>query len=331
MTTSVAENSESKPNSLAFARRPGFAFAMLVGANAMWAFQFTGARIAARELNAVLVTFLPLALATLLVLPFSIPAGSLFSKDHRFLLLDVFLLGTFGIIPAQLGLVFGVERTLASNASVLSLTVPILMAVSAVIFLGEHVTWMRLASFVVAVAGVCLVSANDLGQSHLFRSEYVVGNLLVLICCAGSAFYNSYSRRALAHLSPAQVLVFSFLVADFELLLISLFWDARGWRQLAHLGPGVWWSLGLVAFFSLGASMLLYFAVIQHIEVMRASLSIYLLPVFGLIFSGTILGERLTAPQIAGSCLIFVSSFLIIMQDEKQRLRTEDEHAKLQN
>ena len=157
-----------------------------------------------------------------------LPAGrAFFSKAHRFLLLDIFLLGTFGIVPAQLGLVFGVARTLASNASVLNLTVPILMAVSAVIFLGEQMTRMRWASFVVALVGVALVSANDLGQSQLFRGEYVVGNALVLVCCAGSAFYNSYSRRALALLSPAQVLVFSFLVADAELLLLSLLRERR--------------------------------------------------------------------------------------------------------
>ena len=71
--------------------------------------------------------------------------------------------------------------------------------------------------------------------------------------------------------------------------------------------------------------MLLYFAVIQNIEVMRASLSIYLLPVFGLIFSGIILGEKLTAPQIGGSCLIFVSSFLIIWQDGRQKRSTPEE------
>jgi drug/metabolite transporter (DMT)-like permease len=325
MTSSVAENSKLGASSSVFSRSPAFAFGVLVAVNAMWAFQFTGARIAARELNPVLVTLLPLTIATLLVFPFCLPVALLFSKAHRLLLLDIFLLGTFGIIPAQLGLVFGVARTLASNASVLSLTVPILMAVSAVIFLGEQMTRMRWASFVVAIVGVGLVSANDLGQSQLFRGEYVVGNALVLVCCAGSAFYNSYSRRALALLSPAQVLVFSFLVADAELLLLSLFYADGSWHQLGHLAAGVWWSLGLVAFFSLGASMLLYFAVIQNIEVMRASLSIYLLPVFGLIFSGIILGEKLTAPQIGGSCLIFVSSFLIIWQDGRQKRSTPEE------
>ena len=54
-----------------FTRRPMLAFAVLIAVNAMWAFQFSGARIATRELGPVLVTLVPLALATFLVMPFA--------------------------------------------------------------------------------------------------------------------------------------------------------------------------------------------------------------------------------------------------------------------
>jgi drug/metabolite transporter (DMT)-like permease len=93
------------------------------------------------------------------------------------------------------------------------------------------------------------------------------------------------------------------------------------WRQLAHLGPSVWWSLILVAIFSLGLSMILYFSVIQAVEVMRAALSVYMLPVFGVLFSAALLGEKLTPNLIAGGVLIFISCFLVTVYEEKQRLR----------
>src|SRR5581483_1917447 len=105
-----------------FARKPMLAFAALIAVNAMWAFQFAGARFATRELGAVLVTLVPLALATLLVLPFAGLSRDLFRARNRAILIDILLLGTLGVLPAQLCVVLGVERTLASNASVLSLT-----------------------------------------------------------------------------------------------------------------------------------------------------------------------------------------------------------------
>ncbi len=323
-TSQVAQSVPPGPMSL-FARNPLVAFLALVGVNAMWAFQFAGARIATRELGAVLVTLLPLTLATVLVLPFAKINFDLFRAGNRSILLDVCLLGTFGVFPAQICLVFGVERTLASNASVLSLTVPVFTAISASIFLHERMTKLRWLSFMLAILGVCLVSVKDIRQARLFQMEYVAGNLLVLASCAGSAFNNSYSRRALSRLSPAQVLVWTFVVADIELAVLCEIMQPQSWKQLAHLDPSVWWSLILVAIFSLGISMLLYFAVIQAVEVMRAALSVYLLPVFGLVFSSILLKEHLSASLIAGGVLIFFSCFLVTVYEERQRTRQAKE------
>jgi drug/metabolite transporter (DMT)-like permease len=83
----------------------------------------------------------------------------------------------------------------------------------------------------------------------------------------------------------------------------------------------VWWSLILVAVFSLGLSMLLYFAVIQCVEVMQAAISVYLLPVFGVLFSVTLLRESLAPNLFAGGTLIFMSCFLVTVYEERQRLR----------
>ena len=62
--------------------------------------------------------------------------------------------------------------------------------------------------------------------------------------------------------------------ADLELLAFALLKEPSGWARLAHLEAAVWWTLILLAIFSLGLSMLLYFSVIQAVEVMRAALSI---------------------------------------------------------
>jgi drug/metabolite transporter (DMT)-like permease len=327
-TKPLGSNSISSVPSGFFAKRPTLAFGALIAVNAMWAFQFAGARIATRELGGVLVTLVPLAVATLLVMPFAGLNCEVFRVENRQLLIDVFLLGTLGVIPAQLGLVFGVERTLASNASVLSLTIPVLTALCASVFLHERMTKLRWVSFAIAILGVCLISTKDIQQARLFRLEYAVGNLLVLASCVGSAFNNSYSRRILLRLSPAQVLVWSFIIADLELLVLEAVTDTKGWVRLGNLQRDVLWSLIMIAIFSLGVSMLLYFAVIQSVEVMRAALSVYLLPVFGLLFSAILLREKLTPNLITGGVLIFISCFLVTVYEEKQRLHEVHDNAK---
>lgn len=101
-------------------------------------FNLLGRAIATEELGAVLVTLLPLALATILVIPFAKLNLDIFRRENRSILIDLILLGTLGVFPAQVCLVFGVERTLASNASVLALTIPVFTAMSASFFLGER-------------------------------------------------------------------------------------------------------------------------------------------------------------------------------------------------
>lgn len=323
VTSTISSDNSPASSGALFARSPMLAFGALVAVNAMWAFQFAGAKLATEELGAVLVTLLPLAIATILVAPFASLTREIFDPCNRRILLDLLLLGTLGVLPAQICVVLGVERTLASNASVLALTVPVFTALSASAFLDERMTGLRWASFAIAIAGVCMVSLQDIRNAHLLRSEYVWGNLLVLASCAGSAFNNSYSRRVLSHLSPPQVLVWTFIVADLELLLIEVATDRSGWRQLAHLTSSVWWTLVLIAVFSLGLSMLLYFSVIQSVEVIKAAISVYLLPLFGILFSALLLRERLTVNLIAGGILIFVSCFLVTVYEERQRLRAE--------
>jgi drug/metabolite transporter (DMT)-like permease len=87
------------------------------------------------------------------------------------------------------------------------------------------------------------------------------------------------------------------------------------------LGPVAWLNLVALAVFSLSLSMLLFFWVIQRIDVTQASLSIYLLPVFGVILSAITLHEKLTTQLIVGGTLVFVSTFLVTTYEERRKFR----------
>jgi drug/metabolite transporter (DMT)-like permease len=90
------------------------------------------------------------------------------------------------------------------------------------------------------------------------------------------------------------------------------------------LPAGAWMSLVGIAVFSLSISMMLYFWVIQRIDVTQASLSIYLLPVFGVLFSAVLLHEKVTFPLVAGGALVFAATFLVTVYEERQKGRLRD-------
>jgi len=234
------------------------------------------------------------------------------------------MIGTLGIVPAQLGLTWGVKHSLASNASVITLTIPVLTAVMAVILLQERMTALRWLSFGLALGGVLLVSQVDLRSSDIFRSSYLAGNLLIFASCLGSAYNNTYSKKLLEILSPLELLVYSFLVSDIDLFILMMIFERSAFGRMGSLGPSVWLSLLAIAVFSLSVSMMLYFWVIQRIDVMQASLSIYLLPVFGVLFSSLFLHEKITPQLLLGGALVFAGTFLVTVWEERQKARWRD-------
>jgi drug/metabolite transporter (DMT)-like permease len=297
-------------------------FLVLVVVNLMWAFQFSGAKIATERLGPVTVTFMPLALSAVLFAPLlRFSRGQ--KPSPRFTVVvvrDLILAGTLGIIPSQLGLTWGVQLSLASNASVLTLTIPVLTAIMAVVLLGERMTVVRWLSFALAICGVLMVSDIDWKSVEIFRGTYLLGNLLLFASCLGSAFYNTYSKKLLETFNPVELVVYTFLVAGVELLILMLILEPPN-IGLLSLGLGVWTTLLAIALFSLSISMLLFFWVIDKIDVTQASLSIYLLPVFGVLLSTVFVGEKITTQLVFGGLLVFSGTFLVTVYEERRRLR----------
>ncbi len=112
----------------------------------------------------------------------------------------------------RIGLTSGVKRSLASNASVITLAIPVLIALLATVLLGEEMSRLLWISFELAIADVLLVSDVDWRTVHIFRRKYLFDNALILVGCFGSALYNAFSKRLLRTFNPLEVLVYSFMV-----------------------------------------------------------------------------------------------------------------------
>jgi drug/metabolite transporter (DMT)-like permease len=306
-------------------RRSTWYFPLLVLVNAMWAFQYSGARFATRKLGAITVTLLPLAMATVLLglVLFSQRRGkSAGAQSERGSfgrqLLNFLILGLVGCFLAQFCLVFGVKLSLASNASVITLVIPVLTALLATVLVGERMTRLLWISFTLAILGVLLVSDIDWHSVAIFRGKYLAGNVMILVACFGSAFYNAFSKRMLRKFTPLEVLVYSYIVATAALGTAMLVVEPLSWQQLASLGFKVWLSLAMIAFLCLTSAMLLFFWVIKRIDLTQAALSFYLLPVFGVLISTVTLNEKVRWQLMAGGILVFIGSFLATRYGQSQ-------------
>jgi drug/metabolite transporter (DMT)-like permease len=123
-----------------------------------------------------------------------------------------------------------------------------------------------------------------------------------------------YSKDLLKRFRPVRLLVGSYLASVLFCLLL-LFWLEPLRKPLQLLSSQTWIRLGVLGLFSWGLAMVLFFRVLDRLDVTQVSLSIYLLPFFGLLLSALTLGERISGSIIAGGILAFMGTGLIILED----------------
>ena len=274
-------------------------WALLMLCNLIWASQFVIVKLVQREMGPIFATFFPMTLATLVLIPIVRLQSRRTQGDSPLRLtwrdaLDFILIGVFGQVVAQLCTTWGSGLTLASNGSLLQLTLPISTSVMAWFFLRERMTWLRALSFVFAIVGVLLTSLSapagsefriDWRSLDFSKSQFLLGNLLIFLGVNGSAFYNVYSKKLLTRYSPLQVLLRSYCVVFAFMLPITLCFEPSGFVRLPEFGPTVWVGLILLAVFQYSLSMVIFLHVLARLDAMQAGLMNYLLPFFGVVIA----------------------------------------------
>ena len=221
--------------------------------NMIWGSQFVVWKIVQRQAGPVFAALFPITIATLLLIPVlqRERRKTVKADDRPAPWKDIpqfILIGVFGQVLAQLFVAWGVRFTLASNAALLALGLPIFTAIMAYLFLGERMTPVRWFSFALALAGVAECSGIRWGEVNLTGSKFLIGNLMLLIAMNASAFYNTYSKRLLRRYSPLEVLFRSYCVVVVVMLPIAIVTEPATFRNILHFTPG-----GLAGLLSAGS------------------------------------------------------------------------------
>ena len=292
---------------------------LLIVCNLIWASQFVLAKLVQVEMGPIFATLLPMAIATLCLVPLVRREQSRRGKSTPVVARDLLrfgVIGVFGQVVAQLGVTWGVRYAPASNAALLSLTLPIATAIIAYMLLGERMTRVRWLSFVLAVAGVLQCSGVDWHDLRFSSGGILGGNVLIMLGVLGSAFYNVYGKKLLERYSPLEVLLYSYYAVLLCLIPLTVFIEPDSFRRVTTYGPTVWLGILLLAALQYFLSMILFLTVLTRLDAVQAGLSNYLIPVFGVVIAAAILGERLTVTMAVGGLVVLGSTLLITVYEE---------------
>jgi drug/metabolite transporter (DMT)-like permease len=297
---------------------------LLILCNLIWASQFVLAKLVQEEMGPIFATLLPMALATICLMPLVKRQQRRRGRRPKIGRADVLrfaVIGIFGQVVAQLGITWGVGLAPASNAALLSLTLPIATAVMAYLLLGERMSAVRWISFALAVAGVLQCSGVDWSDLRFASGRVATGNVLIMLGILGSAFYNVYGKKLLDRYSPLEVLLYSYYAVLACLVPLTLYMEPASFHNMLSFGPKVWLGISLLAGFQYFLSMILFLTVLTRLDAVQAGLSNYLIPVFGVLIAAIALGERLTVRMVIGGLVVLASTLLITVYEEHHAAR----------
>lgn len=287
--------------------------------NLFWAAQYPAYKVASDHMGVATLNLWTFLFATLCLLPFLArerkqrPADKTKRRKHdfwRFLLLSV-----AGILPPSVLLAWGIARSTAANGSILSMTIPVLMTVMGVLMLKEKLTYPRIFGLFLGLAGTLLISTDDLRHAS-FKPELLVGNIVIFLAGLGAAFYNAYSKELLTRYSELELLVYSDALGGLCCGVISLLFERPSLFGIAGYPASAWLAVAILGTLSWGLAMVLWMRVLSQLDLSQISVSVYLLPVFGVALAILTLHERIRPQQIAGGALVIIGTVALTVFDK---------------
>ena len=180
--------------------------------------------------------------------------------------------------------------TLESNMT------PLLVVAAMWMFYGQRPTAAFLAAIAISVAGLLAITSPKLVQ----HSGELRGDVYGLITAVFYAGYLFTVARVRARFRTSQVMFATTLVAALVLLPLSLFGtflptSTQGWVAVV--------ALALVAQ-CLGQGLIAY--ALAHLPTAFGSVGLYVQPVAAALYAWVLLGEKLSAVQLAGAALVLL-------------------------
>ena len=229
---------------------------------------------------------------------------STLKADWRHFLAIGSAIAAFGLL-----FLFGVSLSSATNAGLLTNVHPIWIVILAPIFLNEKTHLRTVFGILATLIGMLVVVTKGQFSSLVLSSEYLVGDLLLILSALAWAIQSILARKYVKKYGGLQTTVLS---APFAIIILVPFSLILGNIQTIF-------SVSLIGFllilhFSLvisGVGYVLWYLILERMEATKASVSILIVPVYTIIFAYFFLNEAITVSVIGGTAFILAGIYLV--------------------
>ena len=223
--------------------------------------------------------------------------SSISGRDTLFSL----LLGVFGFFFYQILTFSALARIPASMNAILVSTNVIFIALLSALFLKERISGIKVIGILLALIGVVLITFNR-GFSFTSRVN-LLGCSFSLLAAISFAIYSVFGKKVLERNDPMGVSTLALLSGAVLLTILSA--TSTGFGKLLTAGGGTWALIIMLSITMIGIAYPLWFSCLKRMQASHVSIYIYMTPVFAVLLSLLILGERFTwLFWVGGACVL---------------------------
>jgi drug/metabolite transporter (DMT)-like permease len=281
-------------------RTLGFLAAAL--ASSFWGYGFFFGKIALDEMNVGAMVFYRFAFASLGLLPLLITHRPKFNASEWRTLLFASFLG----VPLQFLFQFkGLSLTTVSHASLMVGTMPVILAVGAVVYAHERLNTLGWISLALSTAGAALIAV---GAHHdaSGKGPTLAGDLLVVFSLFIALFWILFNKRLMERHNHIVVTAYGVIAGTLMLGLYVPF--AYGLPPVHGVSWKAWAALAASGLLCTATTTLLWNWGMTQVPASQAGVLLNMEPLIGSLLGVFLLGEHLGPLAWVGGLLILTAA-----------------------
>jgi drug/metabolite transporter (DMT)-like permease len=217
-------------------------------------------------------------------------------------------LGLVGTTVYQTLFIYGIDWSLAGNASLMLATTPIFTTLLSLLFRQERSSPTVAVGIGLSALGIALVVLGGT-KSVSFSGTTFVGDLAVLVAAAAWSVYTVGSVPLVHRYGAAPVTAVTMWVGTLGLLILSL--PTLASQDWAGVRLASWLAVLYSGVFAIATAYFLWYYCIRHIGSTRTSAYTNFTPVVAVLVAWLTLGETPSLTQTAGASGILAGSVLV--------------------
>jgi drug/metabolite transporter (DMT)-like permease len=194
----------------------------------------------------------------------------------------------------------GLSLTTVSHASLMVGTLPMLLAIAAVLFSGDQLHFGGWVALVASTVGAALIALSSKTGSSVVHPS-IRGDLLVVLSMFAAIAWILISKRLMRQHSALMVTAFVYWIGTLLLAVVVVI--ASGVPTL-HYSTRAWIALAEQGFFATAGATVLWNWGLKWVPVSEAGIFVNLEPLLGAILGVSFLHEALGMMALVGGALI---------------------------